>query len=374
MTPSSKLTPKLTPSRGEETDPFVSVVLPVRNEAAFISRSLRSVLAQDYPHARMEVLVADGMSTDQTRAEIERLAAESDIPVTAFDNPGRIVPTGLNTALDRARGAVIVRVDGHTVLAPDYVRQCLSALARSGADNVGGRMHAVSETPLGEAVALATSSRFGVGGARFHYSEREEWVDTVYMGCWPRSVFDRIGFFDEEMVRNQDDELNYRLLSLGGRILLSPQIRSRYYNRATLPSLWRQYFQYGYWKVRVMQKHPGQMRVRQFVPPALAAFLVVSLLLVRLTWRPFALGAACYAVADILASFWAAGRRNLRVLPLLPVVFATLHFSYGFGFLTGLAKFAGRWGDRKVRSSGAGADPFAPGIGPALPAQEKTLE
>ena len=353
------------------------MIVPVRNEAAFLSRSLGSVLAQDYPHARMEVLVADGMSTDQTRAEIERLAAETDIPVTAFDNPGRIVPTGLNAALDRARGSVIVRVDGHTVLAPDYVRQCVSALARSGADNVGGRMNAVSESPLGEAVALATSSRFGVGGARFHYSEREEWVDTVYMGCWPRSVFDRIGFFDEEMVRNQDDELNYRLLATGGRILLSPRIRSRYYNRTTLRSLWRQYFQYGYWKVRVMQKHPFQMRPRQFAPPAFAAYMIGAVLAVPLTpvgWLPLALGGGAYLAANLGASVWTAQSGNWKALPLLPVAFATLHFSYGLGFLAGLVRFARRWRDRSGRGTSVPSATWSRPATASLPSAEENLK
>ncbi len=329
-------------------------MMPVRNEASFLSRSLGSVLAQDYPHSRLEVLIADGKSTDGTRSEIERLAADSHIPVTVFDNPGQIVPTGLNGALGRACGDVIVRVDGHTVLAPDYVRQRVSVLARSGADNVGGLMNAVSETPFGQAVALATSSPFGVGGARFHYSDREESVDTVYMGCWPRAVFERIGLFDEEMVRNQDDELNYRLRAAGGRILLSPKIRSRYYNRTTLRSLWRQYFQYGFWKVRVMQKHPRQMRPRQFVPPAFVAYLPGATLVAVLTalrWLPLALGAGAYLGANIAVSVWTARRRNWRALPLLMVAFATLHLSYGLGFLIGLARFAGRWRDRTTRGT-----------------------
>ena len=127
-------------------------------------------------------------------------------------------------------------------------------------------MDPVSESAFGRAVSLATSSPFGVGGARFHYSAREEWVDTVYMGAWRREVFERVGRFDEEMVRNQDDELSYRIRERGGRILLDPSIRSRYYPRTTPRTLWRQYFQYGYWKVRVMQKHPLQMQPRQFGP------------------------------------------------------------------------------------------------------------
>ena len=233
------------------------------------------MLEQDYPSDRVEVIVADGQSTDDTCRRVRQLAAEyPQIEVVCIDNPGRIVPTGFNAALEEARGDVIVRVDGHTLIAPDYVQQCVAALERTGADNVGGRMNAEGETCVGRAVAAATSSAFGVGNARFHYSESEEWVDTVYLGAWRREVFRSIGPFDEEQVRNQDDEFNYRLLSAGGRILLSPRIRSRYFNRATFKSVAKQYFQYGFWKVRVMQKHPTQMRPRQFVP----ALFVLTLL------------------------------------------------------------------------------------------------
>jgi len=330
-----------------DTLPFVSVIMPIRNEAAFIERSLGAVLAQDYPHDRMEVLVADGMSTDDTRAIVQQLAARhADIQVRLIDNPGKIVPTGFNAALAQARGDVIVRVDGHTIIAPDYVRECIAALERSGADNVGGRMVAVGTTALGQAVALATSSRFGVGGARFHYSDREEWVDTVYMGAWPRRVFEQLGGFDPELVRNQDDEFNYRLRAQGGRILLSPRIRSQYHNRTSLRSLWRQYYQYGFYKVRVLQKHPRQMRPRQFVPPAFVTSFLGGALLFPLNKRLrvlWALVISAYAVANLMASWRIARKAGRAHLQRLPLVFSILHFSYGLGFLHGLVHFRKRW-------------------------------
>lgn len=329
---------------------FVTVIMPVRNEAKFIERSLGAVLNQDYPHEFLEVLIADGMSVDGTPQVIARVAkAHPDIPVSVINNPRRIVPTGFNLALRRARGKVIVRVDGHTIITPDYIRQCVMALQATGADNVGGRMDAVSHTPFGRAVSLATSTPFGVGGARFHYSEREEWVDTVYMGAWPRQVFDRIGLFDEEQVRNQDDEFNYRLREHNGRILLSPNIKSCYYTRSTLRSLWRQYYEYGYWKVRVMQKHPAQMRPRQFIPPLFIATLLFFLGLTPFTatgrWG-LAATVGSYAVANMAASAWTAGRVDFRLLPALMIIFATLHIAYGLGFLHGLAKFWNRWKNR----------------------------
>lgn len=235
--------------------PLVTVIMPIRNEEAFIERSLGAVLTQNYPADRMQVLVADGMSDDDTRGVIARLAAEHPgHEVEVVDNPGRIVPTGFNAALDRARGDVVVRVDGHTIIEPDYVTECVAAIAETGADNVGGRMDAVSDGPMGHAIALATSSPFGVGNSAFHYASGQRWVDSVYMGAWPREVFERIGRFDPEMVRNQDDEFNYRLSAGGGRILLTDRIRSRYYNRSSLKKLFSQYRQYGFWKVRVLQK------------------------------------------------------------------------------------------------------------------------
>lgn len=332
--------------------PLVSIIMPIHNEADFIERSLGAVLAKDYPHHWMEVLIADGMSTDGTREAIARLKAQSDVEVTALDNPGRIVPTGLNAALAQVRGDIIVRVDGHTIIAPDYITQCVTALQQSGADNVGGRMDAVNNEALGQAVALATSTPFGVGGARFHYSDKEEEVDTVYMGAWPRIVFERIGLFDEELVRNQDDEYNYRLREAGGRILLSPRIRSRYYSRGTLRSLWKQYFQYGFWKVRVLQKHPRQMQSRQFVPPAFAGILLGSALLSLFSRAGRFLAvvvSGSYIIANLAASVWTARKHGWRRLPLLPVVFATLHLGYGTGFLVGLVRFWNRWGDKSTR-------------------------
>jgi len=329
--------------------PYVSVIMPIRNEARAIHRSLSTVLAQSYPKEKMEILIADGMSEDDTRENIaELLKKNGQFPVRVIDNPGRIVPTGFNLALREARGSVIVRVDGHTEIAQDYVAQCVKALERTGADNVGGRMIPQGEGPLAEAIGLATSTPFGVGGGRFHYSKKEEYVDTVYMGAWRRDVFDRVGVFDEELVRNQDDEFNYRLLKRGGRILLSPQIQSTYLNRKSLKSLWHQYFQYGYWKVRVLQKHPRQMQWRQFVPPLFVVGFIGSVLAAVIF--PQSRSIACvmigaYAIANLLASILTAARNGLRHLPLLLIVSSTLHLSYGSGFLLGLIKFAKRWKD-----------------------------
>jgi len=342
----------------ESSLPLVSVVMPIRNECAHIDRSLTAVLQQAYPSDRLEVIVADGQSQDGTPQRVADLAtAYPATTVLLVANPSGTAASGLNAALACAHGEIIVRVDGHTVIEPTYVRECVAALRRSDAQCVGGRMDAVGETSFGTAVAQATSSPFGVGGARFHYSQREEFVDTVYLGAWWRRLFEELGGFDEEQVRNQDDEFSCRLRAHGGRILLCPTIRSRYHNRSSPWRLASQYFQYGYWKVRVLQKHPRQMQPRQFAPVTLVAGMLTALCLTPLVqgsgWLLLGI-LVVYLTANLAASAWAARRTTWQAALLLPVVFAILHFSYGLGFLAGLVRFAGRWGRR------------APGTPPAV--------
>lgn len=333
--------------------PFVTVIMPIRNEESFIARSLGAVLAQEYPAELMQVLVADGMSDDRTRAVVEDLAKRHPAhTVEIIENPGQIVPTGFNAALERARGEVIARVDGHTVIEPNYLAECVAALAATGADNVGGRMDAVGHGSVAEAIALATSSPFGVGDSQFHYAEGEKWVDTVYLGAWPREVFDRIGPFDPEFERNQDDEFNYRLRSRGGRVLLTDRIRSRYYSRASLRTVFQQYRQYGMWKVRVLQKHPRQMKARQFVPPVFVVVLAGGAALAPVSGKTRAAWLAAvgaYSLAAVASSVTIARREGWRHLPVLPVVFAALHVGYGAGFLLGLIRFWRRWGAPRQR-------------------------
>jgi GT2 family glycosyltransferase len=259
----------------------------------------------------------------------------------------------MNLAIQHGSGDIFIRIDGHTVISSDYVSKCVNVLQRSGAENAGGPMHAIGQTNFGKAVAIATSTPFGIGGGRFHYSEQEEWADTVYMGAWPRRVFEQIGLFDEELVRDQDDEFNYRIRELGGKILLSPQIRSQYTVRSTPKGLWKQYFQYGYYKVRVLQKHPRQMSLRQFLPPVFAAALALSALLALLVpWGKWLLAiiAGSYLAANLASSIQTATRHGWNHFFLLLVTYAILHFSYGTGFLVGLIHFWSRWGDKKGRA------------------------
>lgn len=327
--------------------PFVSVIMPVRDEGKFIDRGLGAVIAQDYPPERFEVLVADGMSDDDTRDRVGRIRDAIEQPrIRLLDNPGRTAPCALNVGLAEAVGEVIVRVDGHCEIAHDYLSRSVEALSTHGAGCVGGPLTTIGDGAVSEAIAVAMSSRFGVGGSPFRVgSESVQEVDSVAFPAWPRRVMDEAGPFDEELVRNQDDEYSYRLRKLGHRILMLPQIRCHYYSRGSLRSLWRQYFQYGFWKVRVLQKHPRQMKARQFVPPAFVAWLLVSAL-IALTPPgavALALAAGTYLAATVAASVALARRHGWRHLLILPAVFPMLHLGYGSGFLAGLVRFANRW-------------------------------
>jgi len=324
--------------------------MPVRNEASFIERSVGSVLAQDYPRERLEILVADGLSTDGT-AEILHSLQQKHGAVRTIENPGQIVATGLNAMLRQARGEVIVRVDGHCEIATDYVSRCVSHLLNDKVEAVGGPVETIGESYVARVIATAMSSRFGVGGSAFRIANSQtQFTDTVAFPAYTRTVIDRAGSFDEELVRNQDDEYNYRLRKLGVKILLAADVRSRYYSRATLFGLWRQYFQYGYWKVRVLQKHPRQMQWRQFGPPLfVAALLMAAALMPFVPAAGYLLAAiaAIYSLSALGAAIGSAQRNGWKLLRLLPLAFAILHLGYGSGFLIGLLKFWNRWGEHE---------------------------
>ncbi len=324
-----------------DNPPIVSVVVPCRNEKDHIEAVVRSILEQEPPPGGFEVIIADGMSDDGTRNILEQLERD-DARIQVIDNPGRIVSTGLNLAIRKARGEIIVRMDMHTRYAPDYLRQCLITLRETGADNVGGPARTEATNYMRSVFCAAYHSPFSVGGARFHDVEYEGEVDTVPYGCWPREVFNRVGLFDEELVRNQDDEFNLRLKRAGGRIWQSPSIRSWYAPRESFAALFRQYMQYGYWKVRLIQKHKLPASFRHLVP----GFFVLSLILLPLfaVWWSFAAWAwlglsATYFAVSLVASLFAAKKNGWKLFPLLPTVFGCYHLSYGIGFLHGVLDF-----------------------------------
>jgi succinoglycan biosynthesis protein ExoA len=317
--------------------PSISVVMPIRNEAAFIARSLGAMCAQNYP-GEVEILCVDGMSDDGTREIISRMAA-NDERIRLIDNPKRTTPTALNIGIHEARHDLVARMDGHTIAPPDYLQRCVEILIETRADCVGGRWEYVSETFIAGAIAAAIDSRFGVGTAQWRGAKTAGETDTVPFGLWRRERMLALGGFDETLVRNQDYEFNYRLRAAGGHIYYSPEIVSTYYSRQGLGTLWRQYFQYGLWKARVLQIHPDSFRWRHGAAPLFVAGLVVGAILSLFggLWR--LLYGAALLVYLALAAFFSirqAARHGWRYLPLIPLVFVILHVAWGMGFWVGV--------------------------------------
>lgn len=323
-----------------EAVPFITVVVPCRNEANYIARCLDSILANDVPTEQMEVLVVDGQSDDRTRHIVQDYARRHPV-VRLLSNPARIVPTALNVAIAAARGSVIVRMDAHNEYPTDYISGLVGWLQRSGADNVGAAWttRAANDTLRARAIAAALSHPFGIGNAQFRLGTQEpREVDTVPFGCYRREVFDRIGLFDEELVRNQDDEFNFRLIRAGGRVLLVPGLVSQYYARATLQQLARMYYQYGYFKPLVVWKVRRIMTARQLLPAALVLSLAVTGL--AMPWSAvarvlFFLVGGSYVAANLLAAACAVRVHGPKCAAALVIVFPVIHWSYGVGYVRG---------------------------------------
>ena len=333
--------PHPSPRRGggrpvTDASPTVSIILPVLDEQGYIRDCLDSLLDQDYASV-VEILVVDGGSSDDTRA----IVSEFPAPVRLVDNPRRSAAAAMNVGIDAAKGAVIVRADAHTLYAGDYVRRCVEVLEETGADNVGGPMRPVGTTNFGRAVAAITTSPIGIGPGRFHYSERREEVDTVYLGCWRRETLEALGGYDESSLQwaAEDQELNFRLRKRGGRVVLDPTIRSAYFPRATPRSLGKQYRNYGVAKASTWAKHRSLPSWRPLAPAALVAGTVTCALTTRGWARlavPVAHGLLCAAEGMRLA-------RDPGVAPHRAMAAVEIaHWSYGVGFWSGVWRIVRR--------------------------------
>ena len=339
----------------------VSVIVPCRNERRYIEGFCAGVVRQQLPADwRLQLVVADGQSDDGTRELLQSISL-NDPRVVWIDNPARIVSTGLNAALKLATGEIIVRMDVHSEYADDYVAQFLAVLAETGADNVGGPWHAVADAnagPMQQAVAAAFQSRWVAGGALSRQLDYDGWVDTVYLGAWPRATFERFGGFDEQLVRNQDDEHNLRITRGGGQVWQSSRIRSVYRPRATLSQVFRQYLQYGYWKPFVMKKHGQAASLRHAVPGVFVALLALSLSMALLGfsampfWSLVDLYVLGVLVMTVVVAQTQAQSQTLAtpVLLRIPAVIAAYHVGYGTGSIIG-------WWD--VLRHGSGRERFA---------------
>jgi glycosyltransferase involved in cell wall biosynthesis len=320
--------------------PKVSIVVPCYNEQSTILSMLKAFHIQTYPRAEMEVVIADGMSTDNTRAEITAFQRDfPDLEVRVVENTNRNIPSGVNRAIEASRGEIIVRFDGHSKPHPDYVANCIAAHQAGHGDNVGGiwEIRPGADTWIAKSIAVAAAHPLGVGDALYRHAKHAAEVDTVPFGSFRRALIERVGYFDESLLTNEDYEFNARIRKHGGKIWLDPSIRSMYFARSTLLELIRQYWRYGYWKWHMLRRYPNTLRWRQALPPlfvASLASLVVLSILIPLAGLLLAAELFLYFFIMLLAGLYAAiQQRNAYFVFGLPLSIFAMHIAWGCGFL-----------------------------------------
>lgn len=318
--------------------PFVSVVVPMRNEEKHIAQCLDSIIANDYSKDHFEIIVVDGMSTDRSREIVEDYI-KKHLYIRLLENPKKIRVTANNIGIVAAKGEIIVSMDAHVLYGFDYIRNCVELLQTSGAATVGAIQKAIGYNYLTHSIALATTTPFGIGNAEFRYTKQQKWVDTFFLGAWHKSTFDKVGLFNEEWEINGDYELNYRIRQAGGRVLVSPKLKCQYFVRNSLWRLARQYFRYGMWRVKTIVAHPDSVRWRHLLPPALIPWLLLSLVLLGFNTSLWWLPAGLYALYTIIAALAISLHQRTHYLPAIVLTFWILHLSWGFGFYAGIFRF-----------------------------------
>lgn len=320
---------------------LVSVIIPIRNEEKYITKCIESVLNQDIRKENLELILVDGSSEDKTLSIIKKFMDDYDF-IKLYKNPQKTVQYALNIAIKNSVGRYIVRMDAHSEYATDYISKCIEYLEKTGAENVGGPMIAKGRSNIQKIIAAAYISPFALGGGKFHNENYEGYADTVYLGSFKRETLLSIGLYDENLPRNEDDDLNFRIIESGGKVFITPKIKSVYYPRKSYGELFRQYFEYGFWKVAVIKKHKKPARISQIVPMLFIFFIILffGLSLVSMAARNiFIIVMFTYLMLDLYFSF-----RNPKLSKLsdkfrLVWVHFILHFAYGSGFLCGIFKF-----------------------------------
>ncbi len=323
----------------------VSIIIPSFNEQATIRPLLEAIYAQTYAREKMEVVIADGMSTDRTREEITAFSgSHPDLQVAVVDNPKRHIPAALNAALNETHGEIIIRLDAHSWPYPDYVERCVADLETGLGENVGGvwEIRPGAETWAAKSIAAAAAHPLGVGDALYRHTEKPAYVDTVPFGAFKREVLALVGFFDESLLSNEDYEFNARIRARGGKVWLDPAIRSVYLARGTFGGLARQYWRYGFWKYRMLRRYPKTLRWRQGLPP-LFVLSLVGLALLGIFWSGFwvLLAGEALIYLSVLAAtgFRSAWKRREGFLAFgLPTAVSIMHISWGSGFLWSIIK------------------------------------
>jgi len=318
----------------------VSIVIPCLNELAYIEKCVRSTQEQTYKEAPISVFVVDGLSTDGTREIVKQLSTEYP-SVNLIDNPDRFTPKALNLGIEASSTDVVIILGAHAEIAPDFVERNVAHLkADKGIGCAGGVIRNVYENETAEVIGLAMSSPFGVGNARFRTGGKKGPVDTVAFGAYRREALNEIGLFDLDLVRNQDDELNYRLTKAGWKIFFDPEIKSEYYVRSSYARLFKQYRQYGYWKVYVNKKHNAVTSVRQLIPFFFVAYMALALVVAfipSIGLSPVVLGAFLWFLAGITATILVKTPSSKYSGVLF--TFLILHASYGIGYGQGIWQF-----------------------------------
>jgi glycosyltransferase involved in cell wall biosynthesis len=309
--------------------PFVSIIIPCRNEEDFIAKCLDSILKNDYPKEKMEVLVVDGQSRDGTREIVEKFKIQnSEFKIRLLDNPKKITPTALNLGIKNAKGEIIIRMDAHATYEKDYISKCIKHLQNYKADNIGGAIKTIpsEDTLVARAIALSLSHPFGTGGSYFRTGVKEpREVDTVFGGCYRKEVFEKIGIFNENLERSQDIEFNLRLKKAGGKIFLVPEIVSYYYPKSSLKDFFLHSFKDGIWAIYPLKFTKIPLCPRHYIPLFFVLTLPLSI------W--FYLPVTCYFSIKISLK-----KKNLSYFFVMPIVFASRHFGYGLGSILGLIK------------------------------------
>ena len=321
----------------------VSVIVPCFNEEATISQLLDAINTQTYPRDRVEVVIADGMSTDGTRSVIDEFKlTHPDLEIKVVENSLRVIPSGLNRAIEASTGTYIVRMDAHSIPCSDYIQNCIHGLENNLGDNIGGtwKIQPSADTWIAKSIAFAASHPIGAGDARYRIGGVAQEVDTVPFGAFKKDLINRIGKFDETLLTNEDYEFNVRLRQSGGKIWMDPSISSRYYARSTLRELSKQYWRYGYWKAQMLRRYPQTVRWRQILPPLFVAALL-SLGILSLIWDLARWLLAITVILYTIIIFGVGIQMSLKHEQLssaigVPLAIATIHLSWGTAFLWGL--------------------------------------